>query len=197
MIAVKKSELHNKYKWPTSRVKKNNFLETKDLNIVGSKKIVANKNSDDVLYLVNNHISRFDDYYASLNFKATFLIIGNITFFGFLLSSFDKINIYIFNIHVLLMLISLAFVLIAIKQYFKIYKGKNSLLLFKDIINMESNMFIDKIDSLSKANYIQSLKEQNIILAHGLILKMNYLYKSSIFSMFNIILLFLCIHSYY
>ena len=188
MIGIRKKELKRNQKLTMSKNYTNNFLDTGDLNLIGSKKIVENKKNDDIVYLVNNNISRFDNYHASIHFKSTFLIIANITFFGFLLTSFEKIDTVTFSVHIFLMLISLLFALLTTKQYFKRYKGKNSLLLFNDIVNMENNIFIDKIDSLSKVNYIRDLKKQNIILAYSLISKSNCINKSIIFMILNIVL---------
>ena len=37
--------------------------------------------------LLKYNISRFDHYYASVNFKSSFLVVGNITILGFLIKS--------------------------------------------------------------------------------------------------------------
>lgn len=189
MIAVTKKEVRENYKWPTSKNDDVTFFKKRNLHILGSKKTLDSRKSNDTVYLINNNISRFDHYYASINFKSTFLIMSNITFFGFLLTFLGTMSIVTFYIHFLLILMSLGFVFVTIKQYLKRYKGKNSLLVFDNIVNLEDNIFIDKVDSLSKIKYIRGLKEQNIVLAHGLILKSNYLNKASLFMMLNIILL--------
>jgi len=116
--------------------------------------------------MLKYNISRFDHYYASVNFKSSFLVVGNITILGFLLSSVEKINICIFYSHIVMITVSLIFVLLAIKPYLNSYEGKDSLVFFNDIENMKNSVFVNKIDSLTKENYIKDLQEQNLILAN-------------------------------
>lgn len=85
--------------------------------------------------MLKYNISRFDHYYASINFKSSFLVIGNINILGFFLSSTSKVNIYVFGIHILLLTVSLIFVLLAIRPYLKNYEEKESLIFFNDISN--------------------------------------------------------------
>jgi len=140
--------------------------------------------------MLKYNISRFDHYYASVNFKSSFLVVGNITILGFLLSSVEKINICIFYSHIVMITVSLIFVLLAIKPYLNSYEGKDSLVFFNDIENMKNSVFVNKIDSLTKENYIKDLQEQNLILANGLKIKFNHLNKSTIIFILNIGLLF-------
>ena len=141
--------------------------------------------------MLKYNISRFDHYYASVNFKSSFLVIGNITILGFLLTSANKINEYIFYSHMLLITTSLIFVLLAIKPYLKSYKQSNGLIFFNDITNMKDFMFKYKINFLSQKNYLDDLKQQNYVLAKGLKSKFLYLNISTIAFIINIILFFI------
>lgn len=141
--------------------------------------------------MLKYNISRFDHYYASVNFKSSFLVIGNITILGFLLTSANKINEYIFYSHMLLITASLIFVLLAIKPYLKSYKQNNGLIFFNDITNMKDFIFKYKINFLSQENYLDDLKQQTYILAKGLKTKFLYLNISTIAFIINIILFFI------
>lgn len=141
--------------------------------------------------MLKYNISRFDHYYASVNFKSSFLVIGNITILGFLLTSAKKINEYIFYNHMLLITASLIFVLLAIKPYLKSYKQNNSLVFFNDIANMKDFMFKYKINYLSQENYQDDLQQQTYALAKGLKTKFLYLNISTIAFIINIILFFI------
>ncbi len=142
--------------------------------------------------LLKYNISRFDHYYASVNFKSSFLVVGNITILGFLLR--NEIHIWVFYLLIILLTLSLFFVLLAIKPYLKPYQGSSSILFFGDIANNEA-IFKNKIRTLSKSEYISDLEEQNIILAKGLQNKFSYLNKATIIFIGNIILFFIIIIS--
>ena len=141
--------------------------------------------------MLKYNISRFDHYYASVNFKSSFLVIGNITILGFLLTSRNQINDYIFYCHILLITTSLIFVLLAIKPYLKSYTASKGLIFFNDISNMKNFMFKYKISFLSKKNYLDDLKQQTYSLAKGLKTKFLYLNISTISFIINIILFFI------
>lgn len=137
--------------------------------------------------MLKYNISRFDHYYASVNFKSSFLVLGNITILGFLLSE-NSISFYT-GLIMFLILISLVFVLLAINPYLKQYQGSNSVLYFGDIANSES-IFKNKVGTLSEEEYILDLKEQVYVLAIGLKKKFSYLNVSIIVLTLNIVLLF-------
>jgi len=143
---------------------------------------------DEKIEMLKYNISRFGHYYASVNFKSSFLVLGNITILGFILNADTNINTYIFGGHILLVTLSLIFVLLAIKPYLKSYHGKDSLIFFNDIANIENCIFQSKVHFLSKENYIKDLQEQNLVLANGLKSKFNNLNKSTITFIINIIL---------
>jgi len=145
---------------------------------------------DEKIELLKYNISRFDHYYASVNFKSSFLVVGNITILGFLLN--NKIDFCIFDILIFLILGSLFFVLLAIKPYLKPYQGSNSILFFNDIANNE-HIFKNKIKNLSKNEYILDLQEQTFILSMGLKNKFSHLNKATILFIVNIILFLIII----
>jgi len=143
---------------------------------------------DKKIELLQYNISRFDHYYASVNFKSSFLVVGNITILGFLLGkgSIDwYVSIILFSI-----VVSLVYVLLAIKPYLKPYQGSNSILYFNDIANNES-VFKNKLKDLTREEYILDLQEQVYILADGLKNKFNYLNISTILFIMNIVLFFI------
>jgi hypothetical protein len=143
------------------------------------------------LEMLKYNISRFDHYYASVNFKSSFLVLGNITILGFLLTSINCINKYILYCHLLLISSSLVFVLLAIKPYLISYNKSNSLIFFNDIANMKDFIFKYRITFLSQEEYLNDLEEQTFILASGLKIKFLYLNISTITFIINIILLFI------
>lgn len=145
------------------------------------------KNEQKVEMLKYN-ISRFDHYYASVNFKSSFLVIGNITLLGFLLSTQNCISVYLILGHISLTTLSLIFVLLAIKPYLKSYDKSTSLIFFNDITNMKGDEFKDKINTFTEENYLTDLKEQVYALSKGLEKKFSNLNKSTIFFICNIIL---------
>ncbi len=138
--------------------------------------------------MLKYNISRFDHYYASVNFKSSFLVIGNITLLGFLFSTLSDINICLFIAHVLVTILSLIFVLLAIKPYLKSYDKNTSLIFFNDIANMKGDEFKDKINTLTEESYVTDLKEQVYALSKGLEKKFSNLNKSTIFFICNIFL---------
>lgn len=138
--------------------------------------------------MLKYNISRFDHYYASVNFKSSFLVIGNITLLGFLFTILSDINICLFIAHVLVTILSLIFVLLAIKPYLKSYDKNTSLIFFNDIANMKGDEFKDKINTLTEESYVTDLKEQVYALSKGLEKKFSNLNKSTIFFICNIFL---------
>ncbi len=154
---------------------------------------MKNKLSDEKkIELLKYNISRYDHYFASVNFKSSFLVLGNITILGFVLS--NRTNIYpnyIFYVLVLLITSSLLAILFAIKPYLKKYKNKDSVIFFNDISNNDFEDFDKKINELSVSIYIKDLKEQTYILAKGLQKKFLYLNIATITFMFTIFIFFL------
>ena len=146
---------------------------------------------EDKITMLKYNISRFDHYYASVNFKSSFLVVGNITILGFLLTNVDKVNVCFSILHFLLVTLSLTFTLLAIKPYLESYKSKKSLVYFEDIANMEYTNFSKKISTSHQTTYIKDLKEQNFILAKGLKNKFDYLNRSTIIFVMNIVMFFL------
>ncbi len=147
-------------------------------------------NKDEKIEMLKYNISRFDHYYASVNFKSSFLVIGNITITGFWMTNRTQINDYVFYAHLLLITFSLVFVLMAIKPYVKSYEGSESLVFFNDIANTIDSVNKLKTNQLSKDDYITDLREQSFILAKGLKDKFAYLNASTIIFIINICLFF-------
>lgn len=145
---------------------------------------------DEKIEMLKYNISRFDHYYASVNFKSSFLVIGNITIAGFLMTNRAQINDYVFYLHLLLITFSLVFVLMAIKPYLKGYVGSDSLIFFNDIANTIDCVNKLKTNQLSKDDYITDLREQSFMLAKGLKDKFAYLNASTIIFIVNICLFF-------
>lgn len=125
--------------------------------------------------MLKYNISRYDHYFASVNFKSSFLVLGNITILGFVLSNRTQINDYIFYALVLLIASSLITVLLAIKPYLKRYEGKASVVFFNDIANISSSAYYEKMSKLLQSEYIKDLEEQILVLAKGLTRKFLYL----------------------
>ena len=126
------------------------------------------------------NISRFDHYFASINFKSSFLILANITILGFLISNSNHVSKFSLIIVSLISVLTVTFVLFAIKPFLKTYKGKDSIIYFGDIANQEDD-FDNKIDNLTLELYINDLRKQNIILAQGLKYKFDMLNIATIF----------------
>ncbi|MCT7605293.1 Pycsar system effector family protein [Aliarcobacter butzleri] len=132
------------------------------------------------------NISRFDHYFASINFKSSFLILANITILGFLISNSNHVSKFSLIIVSLISVLTVTFVLLAIKPFLKTYKGKDSIIYFGDIANQEDD-FDNKIDNLTLELYINDLRKQNIILAQGLKYKFDMLNIATIFFIINLI----------
>lgn len=132
------------------------------------------------------NISRFDHYFASINFKSSFLILANITILGFLISNSNNVSKFSLIIVSLISVLTVTFVLLAIKPFLKTYKGKDSIIYFGDIANQEDD-FDNKIDNLTLELYINDLRKQNIILAQGLKYKFDMLNIATIFFIINLI----------
>ena len=159
---------------------------------MANKKLSQTEKIDMLKY----NISRYDHYFASVNFKSSFLVIGNITILGFVLSNKDKLvqlmGGYIFYVLILLITLSLITVLLAIKPYLKKYNGKDSVIFFNDIANMSSSAYQEKIRNLSELEYLKDLKEQSFILSKGLTRKFLYLNVATTGFIFTITIFFVC-----
>ncbi len=138
---------------------------------MADKKLTETEKIDMLKY----NISRYDHYFASVNFKSSFLVLGNITILGFVLSNRIDINNYTFYVLVLLIASSLIAVLLAIKPYLKRYDGKASVVFFNDIANISSTAYHEKMSKLSRDEYIRDLEEQVLTLTKGLTRKFFYL----------------------
>ncbi len=138
---------------------------------MADKKLTETEKIDMLKY----NISRYDHYFASVNFKSSFLVLGNITILGFVLSNRTHINDYTFYVLVLLIASSLITVLLAIKPYIKRYDGKASVVFFNDIANISSTAYREKMSKLSQDEYIRDLEEQVLALTKGLTRKFLYL----------------------
>jgi hypothetical protein len=125
--------------------------------------------------MLKYNISRYDHYFASVNFKSSFLVLGNITILGFVLSNRTHIHDYIFYVLVLLIASSLITVLLAIKPYLKRYEGKASVVFFNDIANISMDSYRKNMSKLLQSDYRKDLEEQVYILAKGLTRKFLYL----------------------
>ncbi len=145
-------------------------------------------NYDEKVVMLKYNISRFDHYYASVNFKSSFLVLGNITVLGFILTNKEQVNEYIFYSHIFLIILSLIAVLLAIRPYLKTYTGNDSLVFFNDIANTQDGIYKHKIYWLSKYDYLDDLTKQSHILAQGLKKKFAYLNISTILFIMNIVL---------
>lgn len=140
--------------------------------------------------MLKYNISRFDHYFASVNFKSSFLVLGNITILGFVLSNRVNLNDYAFYVLVLLIASSLVTVLLAIKPYLKRYDGKASIVYFADIANITYDSYQKNIIKLSQVDYAKDLEEQVYTLAKGLNKKFMYLNIATITFIFTIIIFF-------
>jgi len=138
---------------------------------MADKKLTETEKIDMLKY----NISRYDHYFASVNFKSSFLVLGNITILGFVLSNRTQINDYAFYTLVLLISLSLITILLAIKPYLKRYEGKASVVFFNDIANISSSAYHEKMNNLLQSEYIRDLEEQVLVLAKGLTRKFLYL----------------------
>ena len=138
---------------------------------MADKQLTAEEKVDMLKY----NISRYDHYFASVNFKSSFLVLGNITILGFVLSNRIQLNDYVFYALVLLIASSLITVLLAIKPYLKRYEGKSSVVFFNDISNISNTAYREKMGKLLQSEYVQDLEEQAYVLAKGLTRKFLYL----------------------
>ena len=148
-------------------------------------------NETEKIDMLKYNISRFDHYFASVNFKSSFLVLGNITILGFALSNRAHMHHYIFYSIVLLIASSLIAVLLAIKPYLKRHDGRTSVLFFNDIANISDNEYREKVSTLLKSEYIRDLEEQVHVLAKGLKRKFLYLNIATITFIFTIAIFFI------
>jgi len=148
-------------------------------------------NETEKIDMLKYNISRFDHYFASVNFKSSFLVLGNITILGFVLSKRVQMDPYIFYIIVLSITSSLIAVLFAIKPYLKRYNGRTSVLFFNDIANVSDYEYREKINALLKSEYILDLEGQVHVLAKGLKRKFLYLNIATATFIFTIVIFFI------
>lgn len=145
-------------------------------------------NNKDSIDLLKHNIGRFDHYYASVNFKSSFLVIGNITLMIFIFS--EKLiskNSVFFHISILSGFISLLFVLFAIKPYLKSEKNKNSLIYYGDIASKELSSYKEQVINLKELKYKQDLINQVYFLAKGLKSKFRLLNWATLFFILEIL----------
>lgn len=135
--------------------------------------------------LLKYNISRFDHYYASVNFKSSFLVLGNLSLVSFLFVNKIEINIFLIIICTLLAVISLVCTLLAIAPYLESNKKNRSNIFFGEIANKLN--FKKDIEDLKIDDYLDDLIEQNKYLAHGLKNKFELLNKATWFFIINII----------
>jgi len=147
-------------------------------------------NEKEKIDVLKYNISRFDHYYASVNFKSSFLVVGSITILGVFLANQDKFNNYLFYIHLLLISTTLLFVLLAIKPYLKSTKVGKSIIFFEEVSNVTKKEYIQKIKLLTQREYIKDLNEQTYFLAKGLHKKFLYLNIATVSFIFTIVFLF-------
>lgn len=139
--------------------------------------------------LLKYNISRFDHYYASVNFKSSLFIVASITLLGFLYSN-DSIGAFPLTVTTFLTALTIIFVLLAIKPYLKSYNEKDSVIFFGDITNQTNEVFKEKISDIDESKYIDDLVNQNKILASGLKDKFDNLNKATIIFIVNIVIYF-------
>jgi hypothetical protein len=142
--------------------------------------------------MLKYNISRFDHYYASVNFKSSFFVVASITLLGFLYSQ-DNIGVFALVLITFLTALTIIFVLCAIKPYLKSYNQKEGIVFFGDISNQTDDEFEKKISNINEEDYIKDLTKQNKILASGLKDKFDYLNKATIVFMANIVIYFFTI----
>lgn len=135
--------------------------------------------------LLKYNISRFDHYYASVNFKSSFLVLGNISLLSFLLVNKININSFFIIFCSVLSGISLVCTLLAIAPYLKGNTNVKSNIFFGEIANKSD--FKKDIANLSEDNYLEDLIEQNKYLSDGLKNKFELLNKATWFFIFNIV----------
>lgn len=142
--------------------------------------------------ILKYNISRYDHYYASVNFKSSFLIIANITMLGFMFSSSDRNLDSLSTVFLTIFpILTIIFVLIAIKPYLKGYDKKNSIIFFGDVANQSNEEVQKKINELTEDMYISDLIKQNTILAKGLKQKFDMLNLATVFFIVSIVIYFI------
>ena len=150
-------------------------------------------NEKEKIDVLKYNISRFDHYYASVNFKSSFLVLGNITILGLVSVNEDKLGGYIIFVLYLLIASTLISVLLAIRPYLKSNKIDKSIISFDEIANSTKNEYITKIKLLTQRKYIKDLNEQTYFLAKGLQRKFLYLNIATFSFIFTVLILFILI----
>lgn len=150
-------------------------------------KIVEN---NEKINLLKYNISRYDHYYASVNFKSSFLILANITMLGFIFTSNSVAGTFSTIVVTIFPILTVVFVLFAIKPYLKSYGGKDSIIFFGDVANQSNDEIKKKINELSEEKYITDLVKQNTILAVGLKQKFDMLNIATCFFIISLIIYF-------
>lgn len=150
-------------------------------------KIVEN---NEKINLLKYNISRYDHYYASVNFKSSFLILANITMLGFIFTSNSVTGTFSTIVVTIFPILTVVFVLFAIKPYLKSYGGKDSIIFFGDVANQSNDEIKKKINELSEEKYITDLVKQNTVLAIGLKQKFDMLNIATWFFIFSLIIYF-------
>lgn len=140
--------------------------------------------------LLKYNISRYDHYYASVNFKSSFLILANITMLGFIFTSSQITNTFTTIVVAIFPILTVIFVLLAIKPYLKSYGGRDSIIFFGDVANQSNDEIRKKINELSEEKYITDLVQQNTILAVGLKQKFDMLNIATWFFIFSLVIYF-------
>ena len=145
--------------------------------------------NEDKIKLLQFNINRFDGYYTSINFKSSFFIISSVGMIGMLFQ--NKILNNTSYIAISMLLITLVFVILAIKPYLKSLKKSNSNIFFHDISSKGLEQFRKDLIQLEAKHYINDLIEQNYYLSVGLKNKFEYLNKATIFFLIGVILFFI------
>ncbi|MCT7501635.1 hypothetical protein CRU86_00625 [Aliarcobacter skirrowii] len=142
--------------------------------------------NEEKIELLKFNISRFDHYYASVNFKSSFLVLGNLSLFSFLFINKSNIHELFIILSSLLSVLSLVFTLLAIAPYLKGNVNYKSNIFFGEIANKID--FKKDIENLQEKEYLDDLIDQNKYLSNGLKNKFELLNKATWFFIFNIIL---------
>ncbi|WP_419333369.1 Pycsar system effector family protein [Aliarcobacter butzleri] len=141
--------------------------------------------NEEKIQLLKFNISRFDHYYASVNFKSSFLVLGNLSLFSFLFLNKTGVNGVCIILSSVLSVLSLVFTLLAIAPYLKGNINYRSNIFFGEIANKTD--FKNDIENLQEKDYLDDLIEQNKYLSIGLKNKFELLNKATWFFIFNII----------
>lgn len=144
-----------------------------------------NMKNEEKIQLLKFNISRFDHYYASVNFKSSFLVLGNLSLFSFLFLNKTDIHGFLIILSSLLSVLSLVSTLLAIAPYLKGNSSYQSNVFFGEIANKTD--FKKDIENLLEEDYLNDLIEQNKYLSIGLKNKFELLNKATWFFIFNII----------